>query len=85
MPQPGVQMPQKFVSTVTRTNQLAYLLYVPKDDVVAPSESERMVDAFKKAGVTDIQLTVYPDDGHDSWTRAYAEPTLYDWLLKHHR
>ena len=56
-----------------------------KDNVVAPSESERMVDAFKKAGVTDIQLTVYPEDGHDSWTHAYAEPTFYDWLLKHSR
>ncbi len=56
-----------------------------KDNVVAPSESERMVDAFKKAGVTDVQLTVYPEDGHDSWTHAYAEPTFYDWLLKHSR
>ena len=56
-----------------------------KDNVVPLAESERMVDAFKKAGVTDIQLTVYPDDGHDSWTRAYNEPTFYDWLLKHSR
>ena len=56
-----------------------------KDNVVAPSESERMVDAFKKAGVTDIELTVYPDDGHDSWTHAYNEPTLYDWMLRHNR
>ena len=56
-----------------------------KDNVVLPAESERMVDAFKKAGVTDIQLTVYPDDGHDSWTHAYNEPTFYDWLLKHGR
>jgi predicted peptidase len=56
-----------------------------KDNVVALSESERMVDAFKKAGVTDIQLTVYPEDGHDSWTHAYNEPTFYDWLLKHSR
>lgn len=56
-----------------------------KDTVVPPSESERMVDAFKKAGVTDIQLTVYPEDGHDSWTRAYTEPTFYDWLLSHTR
>ena len=56
-----------------------------KDNVVPLAESERMVDAFKKAGVTDIQLTVYPDDGHDSWTHAYNEPTFYDWLLKHSR
>ena len=56
-----------------------------KDDVVAPSESERMVDAFQKAKVTDITLTIYPDDGHDSWTHAYNEPDLYDWMLRHSR
>lgn len=56
-----------------------------KDPVVPLAESERMVDAFKQAGVTDIQLTVYPDDGHDSWNHAYNEPTIYDWLLQHSR
>ena len=56
-----------------------------KDNVVALSESERMVDAFKRAGVTDIQLTVYPEAGHDSWTEAFNTAGLYDWLLKHHR
>jgi predicted peptidase len=56
-----------------------------KDNVVPLSESERMVDAFKRAGVSDIQLTVYPDDGHDSWTHAYNEPKFYDWLLSHRR
>lgn len=56
-----------------------------KDNVVALSESERMVDAFKRAGVTDVQLTVYPDAGHDSWTEAYNTPQLYDWLLQHRR
>ncbi len=56
-----------------------------KDNVVAPSESERMVDAFQKAGVTDIRLTVYPEDGHDSWTHAYNEPNFYEWLLQHGR
>lgn len=56
-----------------------------KDNVVALSESERMVDAFKKAGVKDIRLTVYPEAGHDSWTQAYNEPTFFDWLLQHSR
>lgn len=56
-----------------------------KDNVVALSESERMVDALKKAGVTDLQLTIYPEAGHDSWTQAYNEPTFFEWLLKHSR
>jgi hypothetical protein len=44
-----------------------------------------MVDTLKKAGVKDIQLTVYPEAGHDSWTASYANPKLYEWLLEHRR
>ena len=56
-----------------------------KDPVVALAESQRMVDALKKAGVEDVKLTVYPEAGHDSWTETYNNPELYDWLLKHER
>jgi predicted peptidase len=56
-----------------------------KDPVVPVVESQRMVDALKKAGVKDVQLTVYPEAGHDSWTEAYNNPGLYEWLLKHSR
>ena len=56
-----------------------------KDPVVALAESERMVGALKKAGVQDLQLTVYPEAGHDSWTEAYNNPKLYEWFLAHQR
>jgi predicted peptidase len=44
-----------------------------------------MIAAFKEAGATDLQLTIYPDAGHDSWTQAYNDDHLYEWLLKHSR
>lgn len=56
-----------------------------KDPVVPLEESQRMVDALKKAGLPDVKLTVYPEAGHDSWTETYKNPELYDWLLKHER
>ena len=56
-----------------------------KDSVVKLSESERMVEALKRAGVTDVQLTVYPEAQHDSWTESYANPKLYEWFLAHER
>lgn len=56
-----------------------------KDTTVPLAESERMVEAFKKAGNTDITLTVYPDAGHDSWTAAYGNPEFFEWLLKQSR
>jgi len=56
-----------------------------KDPVVKLEESERMVAALKKAGVKEVDLTVYPEAQHDSWTETYANQKFYDWFLKHER
>lgn len=56
-----------------------------KDPVVKLAESERMVEALRKAGVKEVQLTVYPEAQHDSWTETYDNPKLYEWLLAHQR
>jgi len=56
-----------------------------KDSVVPLAESERMVGALKRAGVKEVQLTVYPEANHDSWTETYNNPALYEWFLKHRR
>ncbi len=56
-----------------------------KDPVVVLAESERMIAAIKKAGVKDVQLTVYPEAQHDSWTETYNNPKLYEWFLAHER
>jgi len=56
-----------------------------KDTTVPLRESESMVAALKQAGVTDLQLTVYPEAKHDSWTETYDNPELYPWLLQHKR
>lgn len=55
-----------------------------KDDVVPLKEAQEMVDAVNACG-GNAKLTVYPDANHDSWTRTYNNPELYDWLLKHRR
>jgi alpha-beta hydrolase superfamily lysophospholipase len=49
------------------------------------TESQRMVDAVKKAGATDVKLTIYPEANHDSWTETYNNPELYKWFLAHER
>lgn len=56
-----------------------------KDPVVKLAESERMVDALRKGGARQVELTVYPEAQHDSWTETYANPKLYEWLLSHRR
>ena len=56
-----------------------------KDNVVKPAESERMIAALKKFGHPNPKLTVYPEARHDSWTKTYDNPKLYDWFFKHRR
>jgi len=62
----------------------AWVFHGAKDQVVPVKSSQEMVDALKEAG-GNVQFTVYPEAGHDSWTETYDNPELYEWFLKHHR
>ncbi len=54
------------------------------DDTVPLPLDQAVVDGAKACGV-DVRFTIYPDTGHDAWTRTYADPALYAWLLAHRR
>ncbi len=56
-----------------------------KDTAVPVRRSEEMVKALKEAGAKNVEFTLYPDAGHDSWSETYANPKLYEWLLKQTR
>ena len=62
-----------------------WVFHGAKDPTVLLEESETMVAALKKIGVTDLRFTVYPEAKHDSWTETYNNPELYAWLLTHRR
>ena len=49
------------------------------------SMSTNMVKAIQTAGGERVELTIYPDLGHDVWTITYDNPELYQWLLKQSR
>lgn len=55
-----------------------------EDFVVPISRSAEMVDAVNAAG-GNARLTQYPNVGHDSYTRTYANPEVFRWLLEHER
>lgn len=50
-----------------------------KDNIVPLGETLQMTEAVKKAG-GDPKVTIYPDLYHDSWTKTYHNPEIYDWL-----
>ncbi len=61
-----------------------WVFHGAQDEVVPLSESQLLVDRLKECG-GNVRLTVYPDTGHDSWTPAYDEQELYEWLFKQTR
>ena len=59
-----------------------WVFHGAKDSVVPLEESQRMVDALKQRGGKP-KFTIYPEAGHDSWTKTYDNPKLYEWFLSH--
>jgi predicted peptidase len=56
-----------------------------EDDPVVPvTGTTRMVEALQQLGA-DVRATIKPTGGHDSWTAAYDDPALYDWMLAQRR
>lgn len=62
----------------------AWVFHGAKDDVVSIDKSQEMVDALKACGA-DVQFTIYPEAGHDSWTETYKNKALYDFFLSHEK
>ena len=51
------------------------------DDVVTYQYSMWLYKKLKDCSV-DIELTLFDDANHDSWSRVYDHPEIYDWMLK---
>jgi predicted peptidase len=56
-----------------------------KDPLIRAETAEAMHKALKEAGAKDVELTIYPDADHDSWTRTYDNPKVWEWLFAQKR
>jgi predicted peptidase len=72
------------LSTRRLTQMPTWVFHGAKDPVVPLKRSEDMVEALKKLN-GNVKFTIYPEAGHDSWTEAYNNPELYEWLLQQKR
>lgn len=52
------------------------------DNVVPVISSEVMVEKLKECG-SNVELTIYPEANHDSWTETYNNDKLYEWFMEH--
>ena len=57
-----------------------WIIHGADDDVVNAKYSIDMAKAIKTAG-GQARLTIYEETGHDSWTKAFAEPDFLKWLF----
>ena len=51
------------------------------DDVVDVSYSVNIYKKLKTCS-NDIELTIFDDANHDSWTRVYDDPAIYEWMMQ---
>ncbi len=61
-----------------------WVFHGKKDDVVLPKYSEAMARAINHYG-GNAKLSLYPNDNHNSWDSAFAEPNLLPWLFSQER
>jgi predicted peptidase len=52
------------------------------DDVVKVDYAITIYKELKKCNAKNVQLTIFDDAGHDSWSRVYDDPEIYDWMFK---
>ncbi len=58
-----------------------WIFHGQKDSSVYVEYGKTMADALEKAGAK-VKLTIYPEDGHNSWDDAFKEPGLFAWMFK---
>jgi len=51
-----------------------------EDKAVPVKRSIEMIESLKAAG-GEPKYTEYPGVGHDSWTRTYADPAVFEWMF----
>jgi predicted peptidase len=61
-----------------------WLVHGQQDDVIPVEESELLARRLQTCGGR-VRLTVYPDAGHDAWSRTYGDPAFFEWLLAQRR
>ena len=57
-----------------------WIFHGEQDDIVPPELSKMMAREINSAG-GNAKLSLYPNDNHNSWDSALAEPCLLPWLF----
>ena len=61
-----------------------WIFHGETDNVVLPEYSKAMAREINHHG-GNAKVSLYPNDNHNSWDSAFAEPYLMEWLFSHHK
>jgi predicted peptidase len=82
---PFAKEPDPFLAVAQHIGKVPVWAFHGADDwLVDPDQARRLVDDLHKLG-NDARMTIYPGVGHNSWDRAYADPSLWTWLAEQKR
>jgi predicted peptidase len=57
-----------------------WIVHGRQDDVIPVSWAEELGRRLERCS-GNVRVTIYPDAGHDAWSRTYADPAFLEWLL----
>ena len=58
-----------------------WIFHGGKDPVVPVAYSQMAYKWLQNMHAPNAKLTIYPEAQHDSWTKAYDDPSLWEWLF----
>lgn len=91
----AINHPQKYAAMISvcaatipmtylnsRTALPVWFFHGKKDNIVSVQQTIEAYDKLKTLN-PDVKITIYPEANHDSWTKAFENDEVYEWLLTH--
>lgn len=54
------------------------------DLIISPEHSKNVYNKLKSLGSNNVELVIFPEVGHNSWTKAFASPDFLSWMYAQH-
>jgi predicted peptidase len=74
-----------YADAASRLARIPTWIFHGSADRVVPVEGSRLMAAALRNAGAEVHYTEYAGVGHNSWSRAYAEPELWTWLFAQRR
>lgn len=75
--------PDPYKAIAGKIGRMPVWVFHGKDDNIVPiNQSRKIVEALRKNGNNNVNVTEYENTGHITIDKAFSEPPLFEWLAK---